>query len=77
MLALKVNETKAISRKTFIDTFFTLESEKNQRMTKGLSLETARGCLICPLTLRHRLPHVCGLVEYFKFSHFQATCNIF
>ena len=50
MRALRINRTKVTSRNAFIHNLFALKNEIESKMTKGRSLETARGFLICLLT---------------------------
>ena len=71
MRTLRVNETKRTLGNAFIVNLFVLEGEKNlKKITKGSSSGTAGGVLTCLLTLRPRMPHICGFLDYFSFSPF-------
>ena len=51
MRAVRVNETKFISRNAFIDNLFPLKSEKEAKRDEATLFETARGFLTCLLPL--------------------------
>ena len=55
--------------------FLHLKAKKNKKMTKELSFKTAQGFLMCMLTLRPQMPHICGFKECFSFSHFLASSS--
>ena len=60
-------------RETLLLTIFLHQKvRKDQRMTKRPPFEITRGFLTWLLTLRRRMPHMCGFLDCFSFSHFLA-----
>ena len=87
MPGLRVNETKITWRKALTVNLLALESGKktkkkqqkikNKKVTKGHSLETARGFLTCLLIYRPQMPRICGSLDCFNFNHLLDSSCIF
>ena len=74
---LGLMKLKLLRGTLFLTIIMDQKVRKNKKMTKGPSLEIARGLLICLLTLRLRMPHICGFLDCFSFSHFLNTSCCF
>ena len=77
MRALRVNETKVISRNAFIDNLFALEREKESKNDERTLFRDFPRILDLSLTLRPRTPHICGFLDCFSFSRFSAISSCF
>ena len=70
---LRLNGTKVTLRNAFIDNLFALESEKELKKPKEPIFQNACELFTCLLTLIPRIPHICGFLDCFNFSHFLTT----
>ena len=71
--------SEVTSTNPFNATLFALGSEKNKKITKGMSFKTAWGWLAAVLTLRHWKRNICGFVVFqFKafISHFKLLSEL-
>ena len=69
----KVNKTEVISRNTFFDSFYELESEKKSKKEEKVKVpfsKTARVFLTCLLIVRPRMPQICVFPDCFGSSNF-------
>ena len=78
MCDLKINEAKVTSRKAFTLNLFALNIEKNEKMKKVPSLETAPRFLACLLSDRPQMRSMCCFQDCFSFSNFlDSSCGLY